>query len=80
MTISSHTPGNLVSVNIGQADVKDQQVGKDSLSRAHAVFAPIDSEHFIALDAKICIQHFGYVKVIFNNQDLGFGVWHVSPT
>jgi hypothetical protein len=70
MTISSHTPGNFISVNIGQADVKDQQVRQDGLSCAHAILAPVDSENFIALDAKIRVQHLGYVQVIFNNQDL----------
>jgi hypothetical protein len=50
------------------------------LSRTHAIFTPVDGKDFIALDAKIGVQHLGYVKVIFNYQDLGFGVCHVSPT
>src|SRR5512132_4216844 len=78
--ISTYAAGNLIPINIWQADIKDHEIRQDSLGCAYPIFAPIDRKYIVTLNAKIGVQHFGYVEIIFHNQDLGFGVCHVDST
>jgi hypothetical protein len=45
---------------------------------ANSIFSPINSKHFITLNAKIRVQHFSHVKVVFNDKYFGLGVCHAA--
>src|SRR5688572_26040944 len=71
---------NLVTINIRKTDIEDDQIWQDCLGRANAILSPVDGENLISLNAKIGVQHLGDIKVIFDDQNLGFGFCHVNPT
>jgi hypothetical protein len=44
-----------------------------------AVFAPIDSEHFVFLRTEIRGQHFSHIRVVFDDEDFRLCVCHARP-
>src|SRR5215207_3084486 len=75
-TVAANPPRDLISIDIRQPNIQNHQIREDGLRGAHTIFAPVNGEHFIALDTEISIQHFRNVKVVFNDQNLGFGFSH----
>jgi hypothetical protein len=66
--VTTQAAGHLVTVNVGQADIEDDEVGMVSQAGAHPIFAPVDGENLVILGAKIRGYHFGNIKVVFNDQ------------
>src|SRR5581483_11934912 len=69
--VGAQLAANFVAVDVGQADVQDDQVGVVVGAEFNSVLAPGGSQYVIALDAKIGVQHLRQIEIVFDNENLG---------
>ncbi len=69
-------PGDFVAVDIRQANIQDDQVCPVGAAGCYTLFAASSRDYLIAFAVEESRQHFGYVGIVFDDQQACYRFRH----